>query len=235
MDIRTFFGQGAGQGNGNIIRPESARHQLFDTQNRLLNLYNSSERMSHEQLERAIDGIVGSTREMVRRRIAENPPGINILNRLLAVRDRTLAEQDTRPQTPNQSTVPILPAATNQPAAQLRPAARPTATPAAPAPFDWSLPQHSSTKKKLKVIAKAKFNGDCEQECGICFEIHKKRDTLTTSCDHVYCISCWSTWMNARNSNKTCPTCRLFLPSATYYKIRATKKRETLPVLAQAV
>jgi hypothetical protein len=221
MDIRTFFGQGAGQGNGNIIRPESARHQLFDAQNRLSNLYNSSEHMSQEQLERAIDGIVGSAREMVRRRVAENPPGINIINRLLAVRDRVQA--------------PPVAAPVARPAAELRPASRPTARPAAPAPFDWSLPQHSSTKKKLKVIAKAKFNGDCEQECGICFEIHKKRDTLTTSCDHVYCISCWSTWMNAINSNKACPTCRLFLPSATYYKIKATKKRETLPVLAQAV
>jgi hypothetical protein len=210
MNIREFFGQG--QGAGNIIRPESARHQFHDVQSRVSNLYNSSEHMSQEQFERAIDGIVGSAREMVRRRVAENPSGINIYNRLLAVRDRVQATA------PNVPAVPVIPVAA--------PVVRPAARPAAATPFDWSLPQHSSTKKKLKIIAKAKFDGNCEQECGICLDTHKKRDTLTTSCDHVYCISCWSAWMNAPNSNKTCPTCRLFLPSATYYKIRATKKRE---------
>lgn len=239
MDIRNFFGSN----NNNIERNVRDYPPLNDIQRRLIGIYENASTWSPDQVERAIDGVVGATREMVRQRNSQNQT-LSILERLLRVRDRTIAQMVDRPRTPEgppplrtapqfveiRSQVEILPPMepvarpVARPVAQLRPAARPRVV--APIPYDWSIPEKSTANKKLKVISKAKIGQNCEKECGICFEFIKKGDTLTTHCEHVFCISCWSTWMNSSNSSKTCPTCRLFMPSVTYYKVRATKKRD---------
>ena len=91
-------------------------------------------------------------------------------------------------------------------------------------PVDWSVPKHSSRLKKLKVLSQDEIN--TETECNVCFETHKKDKILTTECKHNYCITCWSTWMAALQSNKACPSCRKLCPTVTYYKVKTTTKRE---------
>ena len=77
--------------------------------------------------------------------------------------------------------------------------------------------------EKSKVIAKKKLEEVCPMECAICQETPKYKDTVCTECDHYYCKSCWQTWMNAPESNRSCPTCRKDMPTVTSFRARAKK------------
>jgi len=257
MDIRGFFG------NPSTANTSSVYMTLIDVQTRTHNLYGSVTTMNPEQIERAIDGIVGSAREMVRRRQAENitsnavNPGLTILQRLNLIRDRVqpgsplVTPPPMRPVSPlgppppMRTTPQIVPVRLP---AELRPAARapftqeqvvgilrgplPPRAPRAPRPaqpVDWALPKRSSRMKKLKVITQVEIN--TEIDCGVCFESHTKDKILTTECKHQYCITCWATWMQNTQSNKSCPTCRTVCPPVTYYKVRAATTRRA-PVTA---
>ena len=242
MDIRNFFGNNPSSANTN-----TANRQLLDVQTRTHNLYTQALNMEQEQIERAIDGIVGSAREMVRRRREEETngitgnAGIQILQRLHAIRDRVQAQAAQGP--PPMRTAPqIVPV---RPQAELRPAARapltqeqivrilrdplPPRAPRAVIPVDWNVPKRRSRMKKLKVVTQAEIND--EIECGVCIDSHTKDKILTTECGHKYCITCWSTWMRSSQSNKTCPTCRALCPPVTYYKVKSATRRRA-PVTA---
>lgn len=242
MDIRTFFGTNQPSANTSI-----AFRQLLDVQRRTHSLYNNVVNLNQEQIERAIDGIVGSAREMTRMIQEENTvtntgnQGIQILQRLHAIRDRVQAQaaQGPPPMRTEPQIVPV------RPQAELRPAARapftqeqnvrilverqPPRAPRAPRapreaiPVDWNVPKRSSRMKKLKVVPQAEIND--EVECEVCFDSHKKDKILTTDCAHKYCITCWSNWMRSSQSNKTCPTCRTVCPPVTYYKVKAATRR----------
>ncbi len=80
---------------------------------------------------------------------------------------------------------------------------------------------------KTKVIAKKKLEEPCPAECAICQETPKFKDAVCTDCEHYYCKPCWTGWMNADGSNKSCPTCRKDLPGITSYRARASPKPAT--------
>ena len=82
--------------------------------------------------------------------------------------------------------------------------------------------------EKTVVIAKKKLETNCPSECAICQETPKYKDAVCTECDHYYCKSCWTGWMNAERSNKKCPTCRKDMPRTTSYKARASKATKPL-------
>jgi len=240
MDIRGFFGTATTTVN------TSSQQQLMDVQNRTQNLYTNLLNMQPDQIDRAIDGIVGSAREMVRRRQAERTPfignpGLNILQRLNLIRERVETQQAAQGPPPMRTAPQIVPV---RPQAELRPAARAPLTaeqltnivrlqreqrarrprPQRPAqPVDWNLPKRSSRFKKLKVLPQHEIY--TEAECNVCFEFHTKDKILTTECKHEYCITCWSTWMANPQSNMSCPSCRTICPPVTYYKVKANTRR----------
>jgi hypothetical protein len=82
----------------------------------------------------------------------------------------------------------------------------------------------AQTTTKAKVIAKKKLEEQCPSECAICQEAPKYKDALCTDCNHYYCKPCWNVWMNAANSNHSCPTCRKSNPNTTTYRHRASPK-----------
>ena len=239
MDMRNFFGLPS-----SIINANNSNSQLRDVHNRTQYLYATALSLEPDQIEREIDGIVSSAREMVRRRREElntsntgntGNTGTQILQRLNVIRDRVQTQMVQGP--PPMRTAPqIVPV---RPQAELRPATtipvtrqelvqilRETRTrrePRAVIPVDWNIPKRSSHFKKLKVVSAAEIN--TENECGVCFDSHTKDKILTTECNHKYCITCWSSWMRNSQSNKKCPTCRTLCPPVTYYKVKVTRPR----------
>jgi hypothetical protein len=87
------------------------------------------------------------------------------------------------------------------------------------------LPVRNNPLEKSKILAKKKLEEACPLSCAICFETPKYKDAVCTECNHYYCKTCWSNWMNAERSNKKCPTCRKDIPITTSFKARATKRR----------
>jgi hypothetical protein len=218
MDIRNFFGGGRQRQPSNT---PTAHQQLLDVQTRTQNLYSQVSTMEQEQIERAIDGIVGSAREMVRRRQAEQTPvignpGLSILQRLSQIREVQQAAQGPPPMRTEPQFVPV------RPQAELRPRA-----PRPAQPVDWNVPKRSSRFKKLQIVTQDEV---CiETECNVCFDSHTKDKILTTKCKHTYCITCWSRWMANNNS---CPSCRTVCPPVYYYKAKATRRAQQPPTTA---
>lgn len=111
-------------------------------------------------------------------------------------------------------------AVTPTPAARPPPARPPPARPPAATP-----PVRRNPLEKSKILAKKKLEEACPVSCAICLETPKHKDAVCTECNHYYCKTCWSNWMNAERSNKKCPTCRKDMPITTTFKARATKRR----------
>ena len=76
-----------------------------------------------------------------------------------------------------------------------------------------------------KVISKKKLEETCPEECSICRDTPKNKDSICTECNHYFCKPCWSSWINAERSNKSCPNCRKDMPKITSYRARVSKKR----------
>lgn len=85
--------------------------------------------------------------------------------------------------------------------------------------------QHQNPLEKTKVISKKKLEESCPEECSICRDTPKNKDSICTECNHYFCKPCWSSWMNAERSNKSCPNCRKDMPKITSYRARVSKKR----------
>jgi hypothetical protein len=91
-------------------------------------------------------------------------------------------------------------------------------------------PVRSNPLENIAIVAKKKLEDDCPNDCAICQERPKFKDAVCTECEHYYCKTCWTGWMDAEGSNKSCPTCRKEMPRTTSYKARASSK----PVAARA-
>jgi hypothetical protein len=76
-----------------------------------------------------------------------------------------------------------------------------------------------------KVISKKKLEETCPEECSICRDTPKNKDSICTECNHYFCKPCWSSWINAERSNKSCPNCRKDMPKITSFRARVSKKR----------
>jgi hypothetical protein len=62
---------------------------------------------------------------------------------------------------------------------------------------------------RTKYIEPAELENNVEEMCSICFEIHKKKDTVQTSCNHTFGKSCYESFYYANlTRNKFCPLCR---------------------------
>ena len=83
-------------------------------------------------------------------------------------------------------------------------------------------PTRYNPLEKTKVIAKYKLEETID--CAICQETPKVKDCILTECKHYFCKGCWTGWMNAERSNKSCPTCRKEMPKITSFKARASSK-----------
>jgi hypothetical protein len=85
-------------------------------------------------------------------------------------------------------------------------------------------PPRRNPLEKSKIIAKKKLEESCPQECAVCQDTPKYKDAVCTECNHYYCKSCWSSWINTERSNKNCPTCRKDMPRITTFKARAIRR-----------
>jgi len=85
--------------------------------------------------------------------------------------------------------------------------------------------QRENPLEKTKVISKKKLEETCPEECSICRDTPKNKDSICTECNHYFCKPCWSSWINSERSNKSCPNCRKDMPKITSYRGRVSKKR----------
>ena len=83
--------------------------------------------------------------------------------------------------------------------------------------------QRRNPLEKTVTIKKAEFDALCTDSCAICFENHKKGDTVMTECSHQFGKQCYNRWMTSVGSNHKCPTCRKEMPRVTSYKTRCKK------------
>jgi hypothetical protein len=181
-----------------------AERQFIDIQRRLLNIYENGHTMQPDQLERAIDGITGATLQMVRTR-----------NRVLEVTP-AMAPMRTSPQFVD-IRLPR-PQPQQRPQAELRPRPR-TAQPTGP----YTAPLRRNPLEKFKTLSRAALEANCADTCAICFDTHKKGESLTTECCHEFGKECYFNWIESENSNRSCPTCRKYFPRVTMYKPRASR------------
>ena len=93
-------------------------------------------------------------------------------------------------------------------------------------------PQPNNPLEKTKVIAKKKLEEPCPAECAICQETPKFKDAVCTDCEHYYCKTCWTGWMNADGSNKSCPTCRKDMPRTTSYRARKVSRKPAVATVS---
>ena len=65
------------------------------------------------------------------------------------------------------------------------------------------------SERKLKVIKTEDLEKDTEDICILCLEKHKLKDSIMTSCNHMFGFECFQQFMNSNvNYNKNCPMCR---------------------------
>lgn len=204
--------------------------EYVQTQRRLLNILDNGPFMDNEQLERALDGLVGAARQMVRTRRLENAP---LRRTVTPERPRSpVGPPPPMRNAPQVVEVRELP----RPAAELRPVARVVlpsvlmreirSTLGEQAPLNW--PERWETYpnlNKVRAIGRVKFNADCKEVCAICLDTHKKYDSVTTECGHEFCKHCWFSWMSNNTGNRKCPTCRKPHPKTTTFKLMAERKR----------
>lgn len=175
----------------------TSQRDFTEIQRRLLVIFERGHRMDQEQLIRAIDGLTGQTFQMVRRRRQEMPPPV----------PRPLApvpwDLHLRPQSPPMPPPPIR--LTGPMTAPLRATER------------------RNPLEKTVTISRAAFDANCTESCSICMETHKKGESIVTECNHEFGKECFTRWINARNSNHKCPTCRKERPRITLFKTRTPR------------
>jgi len=217
---------------------------FVQTQRRLLNILDNGPYMTNEQLERALDGLMGATRQMVRARQLENGQQNQEVTRLL---HRVVTPERSRSPPPLMRNEPQFveireiprPAAELRPVAQLRPAARVVpsvlmqemrATLGATAawPERW---ETYPNLNKVRAIGMVKFNADCKEVCSVCLDTHKNHEAVTTECGHQFCKQCWYSWMSNPAGNQRCPCCRKQRPRTTTFKLMADRKKRNNAVV----
>jgi len=79
-------------------------------------------------------------------------------------------------------------------------------------------------KPRIRVLTKATMNTVCD-DCAICMTKPQKLDSVTTDCGHEFCKGCYTDFIAAINSNKSCPMCRNPNPKITSYRTRAPNQK----------
>ena len=95
--------------------------------------------------------------------------------------------------------------------------------PAAPPASRFKAP-----KMKQKVLRQSILDLPSEHECGICLEIHLKKDSSVCNCNHEFGTTCFSGWISSRKNTRqlvTCPTCRQQTTTVTKYQARRPRQK----------
>ena len=78
-------------------------------------------------------------------------------------------------------------------------------------------PHTISSSKKIRVSSEI-YNTDCDDECPICMNTFKFKDSIETGCKHLFCNSCFQTLMR-NNDTRKCPICRQIIKHTFTYTI----------------
>jgi hypothetical protein len=208
---------------------------FINIQRRLMNLLDNGHNMQPDQLERALDGLVGATRQAVRQqqpRYVVTPPS---------------SPPPARARTP-EGPPPAMRTAPQfielRPAAELRPALRPSVliremraqlgwnarfeapiAPLAPVRGKISWATYSQLCMKKRAIGKVRYETECKETCAICLDKHTNGESVVTEeCKHCFGKECWKNWMSNPSGNQKCPTCREECPTVLSYTLRAERR-----------
>ena len=65
------------------------------------------------------------------------------------------------------------------------------------------------SERTQKVIKTEDLEKETEDICILCLDKHKLKDSIVTSCNHMFGFECFQTFINSNvNYNKNCPMCR---------------------------
>jgi hypothetical protein len=226
---------------------------FINIQRRLMNLLDNGHNMQPDQLERALDGLVGATRQAVRQqqpRYVVTPPSSPPPARARTPEGPPPAMR-TAPQfielrtpegPPPMRTEPQF--IELRPTAELRPAVRPSVliremraqmgwtarfeapiAPIAPVRGKISWATYSLLCMKKRAIGKARYEAECKETCAICLDKHTNGESvLTEECKHCFGKECWKNWISNPSGNQKCPTCREECPTVLTYTLRAERR-----------
>jgi hypothetical protein len=85
-------------------------------------------------------------------------------------------------------------------------------------------------ERKQKVIKTEDLEKEIEDVCILCLDKHQIKDSIETSCNHLFGFECFQAFINTNeNYNKHCPMCRNTEYSITSFKARKppTRKNNT--------
>jgi len=78
--------------------------------------------------------------------------------------------------------------------------------------------------EKKELLPNYMLEEDCPFICLICRVKPKYKDAVYTSCDHIYCKTCWTDNMNSMpGRHKACPACNKYMPKHKTFIGRKTK------------
>jgi hypothetical protein len=209
---------------------------FINIQRRLMNLLDNGHNMLPDQLERALDGLVGATRQAVRQQQPRYVPVVTPPSSPPPARARTPEGP------PPMRTAPQI--IELRPAAELRPAVRPSAliremraqlgwtarfeapiAPLAPIRGKISWATYSMLCMKKRAIGKVRYEAECKETCAICLDKHTNGESVVTEeCKHCFGKECWKNWMSNPSGNQKCPTCREECPTVLTYTLRAERR-----------
>lgn len=217
-------------------------------QRRLLNLLDNGHTMTSEELERALDGLVGNARQMVRTRQVELTPVPRSLPtpHIVAPHIVEVIDLDATPQTPpgpppgwrlpavQPQVARVMPNQTGgltlRPSVllqQMRASSAATAATVARLPpvrtnISWGV--YSALHMKSRAIGKKRFDAKCAKACAICWDTHTTGESVLAECNHCFGKQCWQTWMSQSTGNQSCPECRTPCPKSIFYTQMAPRK-----------
>jgi hypothetical protein len=220
----------------------SSNLENFNIQRRLLNILENGVNMGTEQLERALDGLLGATRQAILRQrnsqtivqpitttpVRELTPVLSQVPPVV-VRPSVLLRQIIETQTPNiESNTPpreLSPANILSPSDSLQGTVlfRDMISDDEPEEERKSWQDYARSCIKKKSISKTRFDLDCKDDCPICLDNHTNGESIITECEHIFGKQCWQNWICNPNGNQKCPTCRKKCPKIVTYTQRIPK------------
>lgn len=83
-----------------------------------------------------------------------------------------------------------------------------------------------------KTVKKTEFESMMDDSCGICLDTRTRGETISTSCGHNYCNTCFDALVQSRKQQILrkdkvvhCPHCRTVNPQITVFKMRKPRTR----------
>jgi len=218
----------------------SSTQDFISAQRRLLNLYENGRNLSHEQMVRALDGLLGITQQMVRNRREEfrvaniepgTPPPRRAVSPEPVVQYRHAAAlmrraEDARREEATRFAGPVRPSLIIR---EIRANFNQEPRPPMGQRRDWmSWEFYEPTYIKKRSIGKTRFEANCAEPCAICMETHTNGGSVVTQeCNHCFGKECWKNWMSNPTSNQTCPTCRQDRPQVITFTMRGASSNTT--------